>query len=102
MSAERVNMIPDDDAVCMTCNWRAAHSPNCPRRDEPWPMILAEQPKDFRTPEAKKWAQDFIPPETCAAIDDVQNALEHLRDANSQLRHAAHYWRRQALAGDRP
>lgn len=51
---------------------------------------------DFRTPEAKKWADDFIPPETCGGIDDVQNALEHLRDANSQLRHAAHLWRHVA------
>lgn len=49
--------------------------------------------KDFRTPEAKKWPNDFIPPETCAAIDDAQNALEHLRDSNSQLRHAAHHWK---------
>jgi hypothetical protein len=53
-------------------------------------------PMDFRTPEARKWPDTFIPPETCAAIDDVQNALEHLRDANSQLRHAAHLWRHVA------
>lgn len=52
--------------------------------------------KDFRTPEARKWVEDYLPPETCGSIDDVQNALEHLRDANSQLRHAAHYWKRVA------
>lgn len=54
-------------------------------------------PKDYRTAEAKKWAEDFIPPETCGSIDDVQNAMEHLRDANSQLRHVAHLWRHVAL-----
>jgi hypothetical protein len=53
-------------------------------------------PMDFRTPEARKWPDTFIPPETCAAIDDVQNALEHLRDANSQLRHAAYLWKHVA------
>lgn len=52
-----------------------------------------DQRKDYRTPEAKKWLDDFIPPETCGNIDDVQNSLEHLRDANSQLRHVAHLLR---------
>jgi hypothetical protein len=52
--------------------------------------------KDYRTPEAKKWPEDFIPPQTCGAIDDAQNALEHLRDTNSQLRHAALLWKRVA------
>lgn len=52
---------------------------------------------DVRTPEAKKWPDDFIPPQTCGAIDDVQNALEALRDANAQLRHAAHHFKRTAL-----
>jgi hypothetical protein len=56
----------------------------------------AGPPMDFRTPEARKWPDTFIPPETCAAIDDVQNALEHLRDANSQLRHAAYLWKHVA------
>lgn len=55
-----------------------------------------DPPKDFRTPEAKKWPHEFLPPETCGSIDDVQNALEHLRDANSQLRHAAHVWKHAA------
>lgn len=52
--------------------------------------------RDHRTPQAKKWADEYIPPETCAAIDDVQNALEHLRDTNSQLRHAAYFWKHVA------
>ena len=51
---------------------------------------------DRRTPEAKKWPDDYIPPQTCPAIDDAQNALELLRDTNSQLRHAANHWRRLA------
>lgn len=54
---------------------------------------MSDGPKDFRTAEAKKWAEDYIPPATCGSIDDLQNALEHLRDANSQLRHAAHLWK---------
>lgn len=52
--------------------------------------------QDHRTPEARKWSDDFIPPQTCPAIDSIQNQLEHLRDANSQLRHAAYYWKRIA------
>lgn len=51
---------------------------------------------DHRTPEAKKWPDGYIPPQTCPAIDDAQNALELLRDTNSQLRHAALYWKRRA------
>ena len=27
------------DLVCTTCRWRAGHAPDCPRKDEPWPMI---------------------------------------------------------------
>lgn len=57
---------------------------------------MGTEPKDFRTPQAKKWAEDYIPPETCGSIDDIQNSLEHLRDANSQLRHAAHLWKHAA------
>lgn len=57
---------------------------------------LQEAEKDYRTAEAKKWPEDFLPPETCGSIDDVQNALEHLRDANSQLRHAACLWKHAA------
>jgi hypothetical protein len=56
---------------------------------DPWKPL-----PDNRTPEAKKWPADFIPPQTCGAIDDVQNALEALRDTNSQLRHAAYHWKR--------
>lgn len=76
---------------------------------EPSAAITGGWPKDFRTPEAKKWPEEFLPPETCGSIDDVQNALELLRDANSQLRHAAYVWkhcaedelrRRRALAED--
>lgn len=29
----------DFDAVCTVCRWKGAHSPECPRRDEPWPTI---------------------------------------------------------------
>jgi hypothetical protein len=57
---------------------------------------IKEAIADYRTQEAKKWPDEFMPPETCLAIDDVQNALELLRDTNSQLRHAANHWRRIA------
>lgn len=55
---------------------------------------------DHRTAQAKKWADDYLPPETCGCIDDVQNELEHMRDANSQLRHAAHFQRQRAQAAE--
>lgn len=57
---------------------------------------IKEAIADYRTQEAKKWPDEFMPPETCLAIDDVQNALELLRDTNSQLRHAANHWRKIA------
>lgn len=57
---------------------------------------MTDETKDFRTPQATKWSEDYIPPATCGSIDDIQNALEHLRDANSQLRHAAHLWKHVA------
>lgn len=56
--------------------------------------------KDFRTPEARKWADHFIPPETFEAIDAAQNHLEYLRDSNSQLRHVAHYALARAETAD--
>lgn len=37
--AASVELIRDGDAVCTTCRWKAAHSPDCPVKDEPWPMI---------------------------------------------------------------
>lgn len=34
-----VAMKRDTDLVCTTCRWRGGHSPDCPRKEEPWPMI---------------------------------------------------------------
>lgn len=31
--------IQDTDLVCTDCRWRGGHSPDCPRKHEPWPTM---------------------------------------------------------------
>jgi len=34
--------VRDRDALCTACRWRYAHSPDCERADETWPMVPIE------------------------------------------------------------
>lgn len=34
----QLKWVRDTDLVCKTCRWRAGHSPDCPLKDNPWPM----------------------------------------------------------------
>ncbi len=44
----------DTDLVCTTCRWRAGHSPDCPRKDEPWPTFTPEA----STPPPSAWSDE--------------------------------------------
>lgn len=46
--AASVELIRDGDAVCTTCRWKGAHSPDCPLKDEPRPMIEVQAHQDPR------------------------------------------------------
>lgn len=35
----RTRWIRNTDLVCTTCRYRDGHSPDCPLRDEPWPLV---------------------------------------------------------------
>jgi hypothetical protein len=34
-------LVPDGNLVCTSCRWRGAHSPNCGRAGDGWPMMDA-------------------------------------------------------------